>query len=103
MIQETEEIKSSEFQPLSDFLLVKPKLLDNVTKSEGGIITGMKRSVIERPCSGDVLAVGENAKKETGVDIGFHVIWVNTKGIDIKFSDGVFILLDYQSLIGFKK
>lgn len=102
-VQETEELLSTEFQPLSEFLLVKPKKLETEVKSEFGIVIENKRSVVDRPCSGEVLAIGKKASDETDVQVGHHVIWVSTKGIDLKFKDGIFILLDYQSLIGYKK
>ena len=102
-IQETEELLSTEFQPLSEFLLVKPKKLETEVKSDFGIVIEKKRSVVDRPCSGEVLAIGKKASEETGINVGNYAIWVSTKGIDIKFKDGMFILLDYQSMIGYKK
>jgi len=102
-VQETEELYSYEFQPLSEFLLVKPKVLESEVKTDFGLIVEQKRSVVDRPCSGDVLAIGKKASEETGVQVGHYAIWVSTKGIDLKFKDGIFVLLDYQSLIGYKK
>ena len=102
-IQETEEMNSSEFQPLSEFLLVKPKELNQEVKTDFGLIVEQKRSVVDRSCSGEVLAIGKKASEETDIKVGNYAIWVATKGIDIKFKDGKFLLLDYQSLIGYRK
>lgn len=100
MIQETKEIKSSEFVPLSEFLSVKPKVMETEVKSDSGIILAQSRSVTERPGSGEVIAVGNEIKD---IKAGDYVVFPNTQGIDVEFSDGQFLLLRYKDLIGFKK
>lgn len=99
-IQETKEIKSTEFIPLDEFLLVKPKELETEVKSDFGIVIEQKRSTLDRPTSGTVISVGckiEDIKEND------YVLWPQTDGIDIEFSDGKFILLRYKSLIGYKR
>lgn len=100
MIQETKEIKSTEFVPLSEFLSVKPKELETEIKSDSGIILEQNRSCLDRPGSGEVLAVGKDI---TDIKPGDYVVFPNTQGIDVEFSDGKFLLLRYKDLIGFKK
>lgn len=99
-IQETKELKSSEFIPLDEFLLVRPKELEKVEKSEFGIIIAQNRSLLDRPVSGTVISVG---CKITDIKPGDYVLWPQTDGIDIEFEDGKFMLLRYKSLIGYKK
>lgn len=100
MIQETKEIKSTDFVPLSVFLSVRPKSLEKEVKSESGIILSQTRSVTERPGSGEVIAVGKDIED---IKAGDYVVFPNTQGIDVEFSDGQFLLLKYTDLIGFKK
>lgn len=99
-IQETKELKSSEFIPLDEFLLVRPKVLETEEKSEFGIIIEKKRSTLDRPVSGTVVSVGS---KITDIKPNDYVLWPQTDGIDIMFEDGKFMLLRYTSLIGYKK
>ena len=99
-IQETKELKSSEFIPLDEFLLVKPKEVETEVKSDFGIIIEKKRSTLDRPTSGTVISVG---CKITDIKPNDYVLWPQTDGIDIEFSDGKFMLLRYTSLIGYKR
>lgn len=100
MIQETKEVKSSEFVPLTEFLSVRPKEIESEKKSLGGIIISQQKSVLERPGSGEVIAVGSEIKD---IKPGDYVIFPNTQGIDVEFSDGKFLLLKYTDLVGYKK
>lgn len=93
------DLKSSEFQPMDDYLLIKTQELDPVVKSNSGIVIEIKRSSLERPCSGTVIASGKN---EMGIVNGDFVIYPNTDGIDVKMNDGTFTLLRIKSVIGKK-
>ena len=100
MIQDTKELKSSEFIPLNEFLLVKPKEMETEEKSAFGIIIEKKPSITNRPGSGQVISVGRDIKDITSED---YVLFPNSQGIDIEFSDGKFLLLRYTDIIGMKK
>lgn len=100
MIQDTKELKSSEFIPLNEFLLVKPKEMDTEEKSDFGIVLGQNKSITNRAGSGHVISVGRDIKDITSAD---YVLFPNTQGIDIEFSDGKFLLLRYTDIIGMKK
>ena len=101
MATQTVNIKSTEFQPTNDFILIRPEQEPPEKVSDGGIIMlNNKTSVVERPSSGVVIATGEEAKN---VEIGAFLMFPMTDGLDIEFTDGEFMLLRYESIIGFKK
>lgn len=100
MIQDTKELKSSEFIPLNEFLLVKPKEMETEEKSAYGIIIEKKASILNRPGSGQVISVGRDIKDITSDD---YVLFPNSQGIDIEFEDGQYLLLKYTDIIGMKK
>lgn len=98
------KMNSTEFQPLADYVLVKPDkvCLDEV--SNLGIIIQHKQSVTNRPCSGVVLATGPDCVNLTKGD---YIVFPDTDGIDVKFldsdnsEDGIqFMLLRFKSIIG---
>jgi len=98
------EMNSFEFKPLADYLLVKPDKVVFDEVSNAGIIIQHKPSVINRPCSGTVLAVGSECKDIEKTD---YVVFPDTDGIEVKFKDsdpndekGGFLLLRYKSIIG---
>lgn len=102
------KLKSNEFQPRAEYILIKPELPDKEVKTQSGIIIGQaKKSVTDRPMSGTVIAVGS-----TIVDIkeGDYVIYPNTDGLDLKFEDSdslieeaQFVLLREKSVLGKRK
>jgi chaperonin GroES len=97
------QIKSTEFQPKNEFLLVKPAEVERTEqKTESGIVLAIKPQVssLDRPSSGTVLAIGRDIED---IKEGDFVLWPNTDGIDLEFTDGVFTLLRYKSVIGSKK
>lgn len=100
MIQDTKELSSKEFIPLNEFLLIKPKEMETEEKSAFGIVIGQNHSVTNRAGSGQVISVGRDIKDITSED---YVLFPNTQGIDIEFSDGKFLLLRYTDIIGMKK
>jgi len=93
-------IKSSDFQCIHDYVLVKPEKEPSETISEGGIVmlTG-KKSAIDRPTSGVIISFGLEAKE---CRLGLFVAWPSTDGIDIEFNDGEFVLLREKSILGYK-
>ena len=94
---QTISIKSSEFQPLPDYLLVKPEELDKEEKSQSGIVIGIQRSVVDRPSCGKIIKAGPNDLDLYEDD---YIIWPSTDGIDAEFTDGKFLLLKVKSVIG---
>lgn len=105
MLQEI-KIKSSDFQPLSEYLLVKVDDVEREEMSNGGIVLQYKKSVTQRPCAGKVLAVGKDC---ADLSVGDYIVFPDTDGIDVKFLDSdtskefEFILLRYKSVIGKSK
>lgn len=94
-------VKSTEFQPQQDLILVKVVELHQEEKSASGLIISIKKeSVINRPTSGEVISIGS---KVENVQIGDFVFWPTADGIDFEFDDGNFLLLRDVSIIGTKK
>lgn len=94
-------MKSSEFQPRTEYVLIKPIPLESEKVTDGGIVIPAKNdSVNDRPTSGEVLSVGCDI---LDIQDGDVVIWPGTDGLDLEFTDGVFILLRYKSIIGTQK
>lgn len=91
-----------EFKPKAEYILVKPIKIEAEKKSESGIVLAIasQKSTLERPTLGEVIAVGD---KIEDISEGTIVLWPQTDGIDMEFSDGECILLRYESIIGMKK
>jgi len=94
------QIKSAEFQPKNEYLLVL-KDSHSETVSQGGIVIPlMDTGVNARSTSGTVISVGKDI---TDIAENDFVLWPGTDGLDIEFIDGEFLLLRYKSVIGTKK
>lgn len=102
------KLNSTEFQPRSEYILVKPELPDDEAKTQSGIIIGTaKKSPTNRPMSGTVIAVGCAIQD---IKEGDYVIYPNTDGLDLKFLDSdpaieeaQFVLLRDKSVLGKRK
>ena len=102
------KLNSTEFQPRSEYILVKPELPDSEVKTQSGIIVGaVKKSPTNRPMSGTVIAVGCAIQD---IKEGDYVIYPNTDGLDLKFLDSdpaieeaQFVLLRDKSVLGKRK
>lgn len=94
------DILSTSFQPKNEYILVKPVELPTEEKTESGLIISLKNSVLDRPTSGTVIAVGSDIDD---ISSGDFILWPSTDGLDIDFTDGAFMLLRYKSVIGTKK
>ena len=57
---QTISIKSTEFQPLPEYLLVEPETLEKEEKTQSGIVIGIQRSVVDRPSCGKIIKAGTN-------------------------------------------
>lgn len=94
-------VKSSEFQPNDELILVKPEPFKAEEVTESGLVVSIrKETVVERPAYGTVLGIGA---KVQDINIGDIIFWPSTDGIDLEFDDGVFLLLRDKSIIGKKK
>ena len=91
------DFKSTEFQPKNEFVLVGPFELKKEETLASGIVVVNELSVTDRPTSGEVIAVGKDIDD---IDVGSVILWPNTDGIDLEFTDGVKTLLRYKSIIG---
>jgi len=95
------QLKSTEFQPKNEYLLIKTEELpDEEITDSGVIIPLMNRSITERSTCGTVIALGTDI---ADLEEGDFVLWPNTDGLDMEFTDGKFLLLRYESIIGSKK
>ena len=104
------KLNSTEFQPRSEYILVKPELPDSEVKTQSGIIIGASKkspSPTNRPMSGTVIAVGCAIQD---IKEGDYVIYPNTDGLDLKFLDSdpaieeaQFVLLRDKSVLGKRK
>ncbi len=105
MLQEI-KMKSREFIPMQEYVLVLPDKVITDEFSSSGIIIQHQKSVTMRPCAGKVLAVGSDCRE---LEPGDYVVFPDTDGIDVKFLDSnpddltpQFLLLRYKSIIGRK-
>ena len=94
------QIKSSEFQPKNEFILVQPEELQSEGVTESGIVFVTEHSPSDRPTSGTVIAVGKDIDD---ISEGDYIMWPNTDGIDLGFTDDDCVLLRYESVIGTKR
>lgn len=94
-------VNSTEFQPSSELILVKPEALKKEETTASGLVIAIKKeTVVERPAFGKVIAVGTDVKNISEEEI---IFWPSTDGIDLEFDDGEFLLLRDKSVIGKKK
>jgi co-chaperonin GroES (HSP10) len=93
-------IKSTEFMPKQEYLLVKPMTVETEKKTDSGLVISLNKSSLERPSMGEVLEVGSDIED---IKSGDTVLWPATDGLDFEFTDGDFVLLRYASVIGMKK
>ena len=91
------DFDASTFTPRKGHLLVKVNKPDDMVKTESGIVTEIKRSTLDRPCYGCVVA----ANTEDDIPVGVNVVFPNTDGIDCSFN-GIegYVLLKVESVIG---
>lgn len=101
MSKQQVNLKSDEFQPKNEYVLVKPEVLAE-KKTDGGIVIPVanKTSVNDRPSSGTVISLGSDIEDIVENDF---VMWPNTDGLDLEFIDGDFMLIRYKSVIGSRK
>jgi len=93
-------IRSDEFQPKNEYLLIKPEKDSEKTTESGIIIPIGNKGATDRDTSGTVIAVGSDIED---IVEGDFVLWPNTDGLDIEFTDGTYMLMRYKSIIGSKK
>ena len=94
------DMHSSDFVPRDETVLVYPTELTKEEVSESGIVISVHRSSLQRPTTGRVVKVGG---KIDWINENDYVIWQMTDGINLKFTDGDFLLLREKSLLGLKK
>ena len=92
-------MKSEEYCALDKYALVKVDEQSTEETTGSGIVISTRRSVLDRPCFGTVVAIAKNDK---GVEKGDKVVWPNTDGIDAEFLDVDFLILKVDSIIGKK-
>jgi co-chaperonin GroES (HSP10) len=99
-------MNANEFKPLAQMVLIKTDRLVMEEKTSFGLIVKSEKSVVDRPISGTVLAVGKDV---TQVEVGDYVVYPRTDGIDLKFLDSTalgdeveYVLVRENSLTGKK-
>ena len=87
-------------KPLFDRVIVKPIL---EKKTESGII--MPESSKERPCIGEVIAVGQgDDKNKIIISVGDKVLYSKYAGVDFKFDgENLVVLKQVDILLVFEK
>ena len=101
MITQRVDLHSFNFKPKNEYLLVKPAARPTESTTESGLVIALRpQTSVDRPTSGVVLSVGSDI---TDIKENDFVLWPNTDGLDIEFTDGIFILLRYKSIIGSSK
>lgn len=101
MSKQLVDIKSTEFQPKNEYVLVKPAEQQTEKTTESGLVISVApKSVLDRPSSGTVISVGSDIEDIAENDF---VLWPSTDGLDLEFTDGDFMLIRYKSIIGSKK
>lgn len=102
-MQQEVKMKSTEFKPLAEYVLVHADKITTEETTSSGIILKSEKSVIDRPVSGTVIAVGNKVEQVHKND---YVVFPKTDGIDVKFTDSnsqdtvEYILLRENSIIG---
>lgn len=94
------QLKSTEFAPRKDSILVKYDKPEQEVKTESGIVVQMHRSSLERQTYGEVVAVGTDVD---WISEGEFVIWAMTDGINLELEDGEFLVLRETSILGKRK
>lgn len=101
MTKQRVQIKSTEFVPKNEYILVKPSVLETEKVLESGIVLSLKpQSSMTRPSDGTVVSVGKDILDIKEADF---IMWPETDGLDLEFIDGDFVLLRYKSIIGSKR
>ena len=107
MSKQVVPIKSTEFVPMNEFVLVKPSAEDKSEKvTAGGIIIPLDhgpKSAMQRETSGNIIAIGSEVVEAGILSVDDFIMWPMTDGIEFEFTDGDFLLLRSESIIGFKK
>lgn len=94
-------IKSEDFIPSEELILIKQQEIKKEETSTSGIVISLKKeSITNRPGSGEVISIGHAVKNIQEKDF---VFFPNTDGIDIEFDDGEFMLIREKSVIGKRK
>jgi chaperonin GroES len=101
MITQRVELSSTKFKPKNEYILVKPNQKVTESTTESGLVIALRpQTSVDRPTIGVVVAVGEDITDIKENDV---VLWPNTDGLDVEFTDGIFMILRYNSVIGSSK
>lgn len=90
------------FRPLHDRILVRRIEADE--KTAGGII--IPDTAQEKPMKGEVIAVGEGARDDTGarmvldVKVGDHVLFGKWSGTDVKIDGEDYAIMKESDVLG---
>ena len=102
-MQKVTFLKSTEFVPTQEFILVKPQEEPKEQITETGIIlTGStaNKSILNVPTYGTVIDCGPDVEQ---IQKGDNVFWPQTDGLEFEFKDGEFKLIRQKSVIGIHK
>lgn len=90
-------------KPLGDRAVVKPKAREEKTK--GGILLP-DTATKERPMQGEIIAVGEGARDDSGklipmnVQPGQQVLFAKYAGTEFKLDDEEYLILQEKDILG---
>ena len=91
-----------QFKPLHDRVLVRR--IDGEEKTKGGLL--IPDSAKEKPTEGEVLAVGEGARKDSGeliapvVKAGDRVLFGKWSGSEVRLEDQDYLIMKESDILG---
>ncbi len=96
---EHNDVPSTNFTPVKDLIMVRPRELPAGEVKEGQFIIEMEQnaSIVDRPTLGIVISQGPEISYDY---TGKTLIWVEQDGIDVKLKDGIFLMLQEKSILG---
>ncbi len=90
------------FKPLHDRVLVRR--IESDEKTKGGLI--IPDSAKEKPSEGEVIAVGEGARKDSGeliapaVKAGDRILFGKWSGTEVKVNDEDYLIMKESDILG---
>lgn len=93
---------SEEFKMTGKNIMVKLEDLEmnKETKTESGIIIARaseKSAITDRNTYGKVVSVGKDVKE---IKVNDHVFWHIVSGVEVKFRDGFFMIMEEDRIMG---
>jgi chaperonin GroES len=94
--------QAMQFMPLHDRVLVRR--IDSEDKTKGGLI--IPDSAKERPSEGEVVSVGEGARKDSGelipmtLKAGDHILFGKWSGSEVRIEEEDYLIMKESDVLG---